>query len=196
MAVTLNATLLGLDPEAIRPGVILVDDPQIEDLIEDANLLFAVLRSVGAVVDFREGDDSGTSPGGGTGDGLFQGVGSTVSTTTASYVDRGRISYRSRNAPTNNNQLHLIVHAAAATANGNARVRVYDTSDTLIDTITLSITTAGSPGLFTGTAAGTALDGDTEYYAKLELQAGALGSVKVYRVALFETVYTSAGSLP
>jgi hypothetical protein len=192
MAVTLPTAFPAIDPDSFRPNVHIVSDPQAVNLIESANWLFANAREGVCIVDFLGGAIDGN--------GLFQGVGSPISTTAdgATYVHRASCYYRARNIPTNNNQLHLVVYAAAAGNTGGVRVRVYDAGASLIDTLTVSITTAGSPGVFTVTATGGALDGGTEYHCQIELMAaaGGAGTLKLYQLGLFETVYTSAGALP
>lgn len=188
MAKTIPSAFVGIDPDKIRPGThILLGDAL--TLAQDQNFLFANCRQNVLHQDYRELDQ---------GEGIHQGVGSGVSTTTGSYVERLDTHYVSRAITDNKNLVRVVTEATATTADGNVKVEFITVSGgATIETLTSTHASAGTqPSVVTTTAASTALDSDTEYRVKVSLQAGALGSIKLRRIDIEEIRITSSSDMP
>lgn len=175
-----------LDPNRVRPSAPFGFNKVPRPLIKMINWCYA---SLGQGVASDDLDPNAAL----AGSGVHQGTGSVIeATVTGAYVVRLETQYRARATSTNNNLLIFEVVALAESANGTVRAKVYTLAGALIETLDCAITT-GAERQVTMAAAGTVLDGATDYYVQISM--ATTGSLKLRRWSLYEDDY-AAGGLP
>lgn len=184
MAKTIPSTFPQLDTTVdIRPGTDIITDP-VDSVIEGCNFLYANHRQNIHHEDFEDNA---------SGDGLHQGAGSPISTS-ESETERYCFFYVARAVMDNNDQVGMTTVALAETADGSVKVEFETLGGTVIDSIT-NTHTAGSETRVSGATSGGALDADTEYLARVYIDVGASGSLKLYQLRIEEEVI-SLGDMP
>lgn len=183
---TIPADFIGRDELGlIQPGTN-VSDPEAQVVVENANWLLATQRSAWSSHDWTSD--------GGTANAIVQGAGSTRETTVASYVELTAIPIRTRPAKAGTITARLLARAQATVTDGKVKVVFEDDAGATILTVGPINFVAGAAILNPPPeASAKGLDGETEYLARIYLQAdGAGGALTLYQLACWEDPITLA----